>query len=910
MERFKEKGKIVLESLLPAFITMVIFLVVLYYNGIFPFGENLIDYYDMGQTNAPLYYHIWDFLHGCSALFFDWYIDLGQNLAMGSAIQWNISPFNLYFLLIPRELVYRSLSVYMGIHLFFMAFNMALFIKALCPGLKYHFRIIAAITYSLCGYTLTHYTIPTYLDTAVYFPLLAIAVLRLLRGKGRGMYILMLGFTTALSYYLGFMHLIYILLFSGSYILLIKKTEERKRTVSDLFVGTVSGILLSSFMLLPSVMEMTGSSRFNSNLSEGLPATLISILNSIGADEYYVKFLQLHAMEIFVILIIAGAIHYRKDRRHTAMILLGVFIPCALMVFESINILWHFGTYYHYPIRCGYLIPFAILSGAACFYERFGNTADDRVSATGIIISTAVSELLIGIYLHFYFSHEVWEITDLFNSWVITSGLITGTIVACMFLIMKLKKYNVILTVTTVTKLFFPVLFTELLLGGIVGYGTPYFTDSFFEDPEQSGDYILKAEAFEEAASDYFDRGDQQYRVWCVKNPDTELNTNYGMVIRHGTITGWANTVSRETLDTAEKLGYSTHFMRILDSGGTLLTDSVLQVRDIIDCSGYFDEIEGVYKKIEDYDTEMGRFSLYHNECYFPFAFGVTDGVDNISFKDNSITDNNNMLYHILSGEKDDIASVIKASELPGEQVDHGSVNVELNVDGRKALYLSRGRADAVFVNGKPVHVPTIGDMDNTAYPAWFNSNLLMLGEYENETVNIECPETSRLILLDIDKFIALAGDLQERSGEDDLPEAGLTDIKFGVHGDEIRNRALIPIAWSPGWTATVDGEKTAIYDVGGLFMSIPIHEGHNTVYLRFVPPGLYGGIIITLLTIILIFVFSFNTKAADAGNRLLNVISPYVFYVFMAVFTLAALALYVIPICWTVIHVILKRII
>ena len=111
------------QAFIPAAITLALYAAVLIIKGIYPFGTNLIDYYDMGQTNAPLYYHIWDFLHGRSALFYDWYINLGQNLSMGSAIQWNISPFNLYFLFIPRSLTYISLSVFMGLHLFFMALN-------------------------------------------------------------------------------------------------------------------------------------------------------------------------------------------------------------------------------------------------------------------------------------------------------------------------------------------------------------------------------------------------------------------------------------------------------------------------------------------------------------------------------------------------------------------------------------------------------------------------------------------------------------------------------------------------------------------------------------------------------------------------------------------------------------------
>ena len=83
-------------------ITAGIFLIVLAVKGIWPFGANTIDYYDMGQTNAPLYYHIWDFLHGRGPLFYTPYLDGGQNLSMAAAIQWNISVYNLFYLLMRR----------------------------------------------------------------------------------------------------------------------------------------------------------------------------------------------------------------------------------------------------------------------------------------------------------------------------------------------------------------------------------------------------------------------------------------------------------------------------------------------------------------------------------------------------------------------------------------------------------------------------------------------------------------------------------------------------------------------------------------------------------------------------------------------------------------------------------------
>ncbi|MCR4591357.1 MAG: YfhO family protein [Lachnospiraceae bacterium] len=916
-------------SLLPAFFVLLVFLGVLFIKGIFPFGNNLIDYYDMGQTNAPLYYHIWDFLHGRSALFFDWYINGGQNLSMGSAIQWNISPFNLFFLLIPRYVVYPSLSIFMGLHLIFMAFNMGLFLKYIFPRLPGSLFFISAAAYGLCGYTLTHYTIPTYLDTAVFLPLFAFSLIKLLRGEGKTAYTFMLAFMTALSYYLGFMHLIYVLLFSGVYVIILCKEKSRRRIViTDLAFGTLGGLLMSAFMLLPSVMQMTLSSRFNSNLSGGPSETLISILNSIGADEYYVKYLQLYALEFFVILIIIGIIRFRKERGYVLTVFAAVFIPCTLIVFESINILWHFGTYYHYPVRCGYLIPFSLIAAAASVAEKTvigeekevvndtenaekeEKTSTNKVYIIQILTSAIISAAGLFLLVKIYKSLIPIDIRDLLKyvlvMWAVVYIMLTITLLY-LFFVRKIRGSGL---VSSLTRLFLPVIAAELILGAYVGYGLPGFTDSFFSDPEQSGEYIPKAEAFASAAYETKDAPDDAYRIERLKNPDTDLNANYGMVIRHATVGGWANTATREQIECAEKLGYSTHFMRILDSGGTLLTDSILQVKDILTATAYSDDISAVYEEKGRYSTEYGDYHLYGNKLSLPFAMAVPGETEEEKLTENSIAENNNLLYRALSGDDDPIAGVIRISDLENDEEKEERKAVNLDVSGCKALYMSRGSAEVIRINGKTVPVPTIGDQDNTAYPAWFNSNLLYLGIFEDETVELKCPEKSRIITIDINKLTALQDRLNssENGSDSSNPAVDKAGLTFNISGGKGRDMALIPLSYSPGWSAVVNGKTEKIRDFGGMFMLIPIAEGDNTVQMKFTPPGLIPGIIISMLIFIIILSVVYIKQIKAAAAHISELLSPAICYLYYFIFALAAVILYVIPIGWTVVHVFINR--
>ena len=63
----KEKVNVLAKKLkpysIPGAITLAVVLITLILKGIWPFGGNRIDYFDNMQQVAPLYAHLWDFMH-------------------------------------------------------------------------------------------------------------------------------------------------------------------------------------------------------------------------------------------------------------------------------------------------------------------------------------------------------------------------------------------------------------------------------------------------------------------------------------------------------------------------------------------------------------------------------------------------------------------------------------------------------------------------------------------------------------------------------------------------------------------------------------------------------------------------------------------------------------------------------
>lgn len=133
----KEKVNVLAKKLkpysIPGAITLAVVLITLILKGIWPFGGNRIDYFDNMQQVAPLYAHLWDFMHGKASLWFDWYTGLGTNVSMSISAFSMLSPFNLLLYLVPRNLILESISILTAVKMVFMSVAMYALLQSQIP---------------------------------------------------------------------------------------------------------------------------------------------------------------------------------------------------------------------------------------------------------------------------------------------------------------------------------------------------------------------------------------------------------------------------------------------------------------------------------------------------------------------------------------------------------------------------------------------------------------------------------------------------------------------------------------------------------------------------------------------------------------------------------------------------------
>ena len=157
--------------------------------------------------------------------------------------------------------------------------------------------------------------------------------------------------------------------------------------------------------------------------------------------------------------------------------------------------------------------------------------------------------------------------------------------------------------------------------------------------------------------------------------------------------------------------------------------------------------------------------------------------------------------------------------------------------------------------------MPTIGDVKNTSYMTDYNNNLIYLGCFEDEKVDIKVEiedgldlndYTVKLGQIDMRKLEALTENLKGSQRDIEYTDNSLT---VNVKGNAEKDMLLVPVINSGNWNITVNGKITEGLSVAGMFTGVALENGDNTVEFKFEAKGAKEGFIITAAILIIILV-------------------------------------------------------
>ena len=872
---------------IPGLITCAVIVFIYVFKGIWPFGANRIDYFDNMQQVAPLYAHLWDWMHGKASLWFDWYTGFGTNVSMSISAFSMLSPFNLLLYLFPRTLILESISILTLVKMIFMAVAMYAYINKKYNRLSYNMKVLFSLMYTFCGYTVLYGSCFTpWMDIVALFPLLMLAYENMMQTGKKLFYIIMVAIIFIINYYLGAMSLVYIFLISGAYVLLMSKKEKIKEHAWNLGIGTVAGLGLSCFVLVPVMMQLSGSQRGGSG--QGIVSQYIgwikSAIISDGQMAAFQRWMMLYGMAFAAAVIIMGLKKFKEEKNTIRYMISLLLISLLPIVVEGINLMWHFGSYNGYTLRNGYIVAFTLITVAAYFAQRMFEevTADKKQLVKQLVIFVVAAAVYAVIY-------NIIPSNDIILAAFIL--FIVIFIAAFIFYNKKLKKdgigfdFNTIIAIVAI----------EVFIGAYSLIGPPKFYEY---EPYQYGDYV-------QAANEVKDSLDIEESVTeRIVNPDISLNANYPLILRRSAMSSFTAALQSDTQSYSKKFGYSKYFLWLLDSGGTVFTNSLFHVTQAVN--------------VNELDSQMytavrsdGDYTLYDANYKLPFAMSVNKNITRQDFSGNW-EDLHNIFYKSLTNDTQDIVNGMSYTKK------ESSVIREYNVraDGKQAVYINivdvnNRNTDAnaswlissmhIYVNGEAVLVPTLGDVKNTAYFTDYNNNLVYLGTFENEnfTIRVEYDDPWYLKVsevsfagLDMDKMQSLVD-----KHADDYCETSYTSDSLTVklNGSGVNNMALIPVVYSDNWNVKVNGKKVKAKSVCGLFTGVDIHAGENVIEMTFEPKGKKAGMLISLATLIMMIASALILKFTKL--KVPALLKMCAAFIYLELYNIVIVAMFLIPV-------------
>ena len=872
---------------IPGLITCAVIVFIYVFKGIWPFGANRIDYFDNMQQVAPLYAHLWDWMHGKASLWFDWYTGFGTNVSMSISAFSMLSPFNLLLYLFPRTLILESISILTLVKMIFMAVAMYAYINKKYNSLSYNMKVVFSLMYTFCGYTVLYGSCFTpWMDIVALFPLLMLAYENMMQTGKKLFYIIMVAIIFIINYYLGAMSLVYIFLISGAYVLLMSKKEKIKEHAWNLGIGTVAGLGLSCFVLVPVMMQLSGSQRGGSG--QGIVSQYIgwikSAIISDGQMAAFQRWMMLYGMAFAAAVIIMGLKKFKEEKNTIRYMISLLLISLLPIVVEGINLMWHFGSYNGYTLRNGYIVAFTLITVAAYFAQRMFEevTADKKQLVKQLVIFVVAAAVYAVIY-------NIIPSNDIILAAFIL--FIAIFIAAFISYNKKLKKdgigfdFNTIIAIVAI----------EVFIGAYSLIGPPKFYEY---EPYQYGDYV-------QAANEVKDSLDIEESVTeRIVNPDISLNANYPLILRRSAMSSFTAALQSDTQSYSKKFGYSKYFLWLLDSGGTVFTNSLFHVTQAVN--------------VNELDSQMytavrsdGDYTLYDANYKLPFAMSVNKNITRQDFSGNW-EDLHNIFYKALTNDTQDIVNGMSYTKK------ESSVIREYNVraDGKQAVYINivdvnNRNTDAnaswlissmhIYVNGEAVLVPTLGDVKNTAYFTDYNNNLVYLGTFENEnfTIRVEYDDPWYLKVsevsfsgLDMDKMQSLVD-----KHADDYCETSYTSDSLTVklNGSGVNNMALIPVVYSDNWNVKVNGKKVKAKSVCGLFTGVDIHAGENVIEMTFEPKGKKAGMLISLATLIMMIASALILKFTKL--KVPALLKMCAAFIYLELYNIVIVAMFLIPV-------------
>ncbi len=842
-----------------AVVTMVVYAIL----GCFPFGSESVALTDVNQQVIPLLGVFKDIVAGKESIFYSFTYGGGMNM-YGVFFFFLSSPFSLIALFCSKANLPLAINIILACKLVSAGAAGGYAVKKLVPRIPWQLAAVLGTAYGLCGYGLQYYQNILWLDIQILFPLLLVSLILLLQ-KGKCLpYLILLTAAAVICYYLSYMLALFLVLFAAGFCFIKKEGGAAAKMLGC----SVCALLLSAVCWLPAVWQSVTSGRSSSILDK------LSTTSLFGALETKLPIFLSTGLVLALLFLI------RAKLEKMTYLYLGLLVATVLpVVFEPICKMWEWGDYQCFPVRYGFLPLFLILLLAGYSFLR----DEDEPQKSNLLTNTAAV-----VYTVAVIAGIVWYVITFRDEMDAYPETLWGDETSLkrlvgLFCICGVG-YAVILLLYRLRRVALPVAAACLLVLTSVEGGANL---TVYTQQGANKTDLEKYQAVTAVADQLTD--DEFVRVGVSSK---QFPSNWIGGAGLASLGHYTSFTPMDNISLFRTLGYSSNWMELSPSGGTLFTDALL-------CRGY------------NITSNNGEYSLTEAGETFSFATLIDSGV--YAHLPSQRIPAQETLFEAMFPDAGTLFTTYRPTGRLGcTYSDENGEYVIKKTGGTAALYYSvtieepqtlyfdcysgvnTKVSDSIYGS---VSVTVNGTKVSSSYPTANENGLLCLGYFESGTVTV---------LLSIEDSIDAVSfgvyGLSEsvlNAAFDSVTETDLQPSKNKITGTVTTDEAaavLCSVPYSESFTAYGNGKKLECRDVGG-FLAIEVPAGETEITVKYTPSGFVLGVILSLVGVaMLVLGIVFRKKLAEVAESC-NTAARWFWWICGAV---VLIGIYIVPILWS----------
>ncbi|MBQ8430014.1 MAG: YfhO family protein [Clostridia bacterium] len=810
----------------------------------YPFGDITISWGDMDQQTIPLLLDYKRILADEEGFFFNTRTAGGMNF-FGVFFFFISSPFTLFVAFVDENKVALFVNILVLLKMCATSCSASVYFYKKHPKNAF-LNIVLSVLYAYSGYTMYYYQNMMWLDVMCLFPLLLLGLDKLKEGK-RVLFTVALSACLFVNFYLSYMVVVFLLLYAFVWLII----EKDKRFAKNFIVCCFTAALLTALVWLPSLVQY---------FSSGRKGSIIENLQNSGIFTSYTTTFPTIFSILFLFPFAVCKSHAKtSDRKLRFILFLLTLVPIAL---EPINKMWQTGSYMSFPTRYAFLPIFLCMSLAMdCLAQK--SDENERILLLndkpkiwekirkGIpMYATSCLLLVVSIWYCAFavgytranretmdqYAHSLWGNSASFEA--------------------QLKLYAIMLAIGVVAyllwrfRLFKPVLLWVSI--AVLAVSELYVAPNVYM---RAASHSVERHLQIMELSDKID-DEGFFRVKSEKEySGYDFDANMMGSIGYNALGHFTSLTNAEYMSAMKLFGYTSYWMEVGNSGGSILSDALLSVKYTIERTTGSGEV-----------YQGKAYGISQTPAYLPLgvisqadiiaAWKPSDGIyPRAEFQQRLAadffgTDDFVRVY----GLDEAILRNLTVEEKDGKYLltptgSSGKIIFKVPVDKAQTLYFN-----AFDENSNALHQAINKKFSLTVagktldYPAQKENGVLRVGEYEETEATVTVTVKEKVTVRDISVFSIENESLAQ--AVEKTKTVGLQARKNGYVGKytaEGGECVFLSVGYDAGLTLKINGKKAKLYNVYDGFTAFYLQEGENKIEISYCPPGFAAGMCITL---------------------------------------------------------------